>query len=123
MAIRAVQESWGPVFAHLPDLGCGRSWAAVLKARPPAPLRCDECRHPMHAKTSRSGLRFFAHAAGAPTCALGLESVAHHLLKLDLAWAARDAGAHAELEVRAPDGSWRADVLASARDGSWRIAL
>ncbi|MEU2514523.1 competence protein CoiA family protein, partial [Streptomyces syringium] len=32
-------------------------------------------------------------------------------------------GAHAELEVRAPDGSWRADVLASARDGSWRIAL
>ncbi|MEV3931210.1 hypothetical protein [Streptomyces sp. NPDC049944] len=47
----------------------------------------------------------------------------HHLLKLELAWAARDAGAHAELEVRAPDGSWRADVLASSPDGSWRIAL
>lgn len=67
----------------------------------------------MYAKTSRAGLRFFAHAPGTPTCALALESVAHHLLKLELANAARDAGAHAELEVRRPDGRWRADVLAT----------
>jgi hypothetical protein len=32
------------------------------------------------------------------------------------------AGWHAELEVRADDGTWRADVLASAHDGSRRIA-
>lgn len=77
----------------------------------------------MYAKTSRSGLRFFAHAPGAPNCALGLESVAHHLLKLELANAARDAGAHAELEVPGPGGAWRADVLATDPAGHWKTAL
>lgn len=77
----------------------------------------------MYAKTSRAGLRFFAHAPGAPICALSLESVAHHLLKLELAGATRDAGAHAELEVRGPDGTWRADVLASDPAGDWKMAL
>ncbi|WP_309238870.1 competence protein CoiA family protein [Streptomyces lunaelactis] len=123
MAFRAVHAEWGTVFAHLPDLGCGRSWDAVWKMKPPAPLTCDECCHPMHAKTSRTGLRFFAHAPGAPACALALESVAHHLLKLELANAARDAGAHAELEARGPDGTWRADVLATDPAGTWKTAL
>ncbi|MFE3502975.1 competence protein CoiA [Kitasatospora sp. NPDC059160] len=123
MAFRAVHAQWGTVFSHLPDLGCARSWEQVWKTRPPEPLTCDECSHPMHAKTSRTGLRFFAHAPGAPTCALGLESVAHHLLKLELANAARDAGAHAGLEVRGPDGTWRADVLATDPAGAWKIAL
>ncbi|MFC5143458.1 competence protein CoiA [Streptomyces aureoversilis] len=77
----------------------------------------------MHAKTSHAGLRFFAHAPGAPNCALSGESVAHHLLKLELASAARDAGAHAELEVRGPDGTWRADVLATDPAGAWKVAL
>ncbi|WP_190194119.1 competence protein CoiA family protein [Streptomyces minutiscleroticus] len=86
-------------------------------------LTCDECGHNMYAKTSRTGLRFFAHAPGAPACALNLESVAHHLLKLELANAARDAGAHAELEARGPDGMWRADVLASDPAGTWMTAL
>lgn len=123
MAFRAVHAVWGTVFAHLPDLGCGSSWEAIWKTRPPAPLTCDECGHPMYAKTSRAGLRFFAHAPGAPTCALGRESVAHHLLKLELANAARDAGAHAELEVPGPRGAWRADVLATDPAGSWKTAL
>ncbi|MGW7825041.1 competence protein CoiA family protein [Streptomyces puniciscabiei] len=77
----------------------------------------------MYAKTSRTGLRFFAHAPGALTCALALETPAHHLLKLELANAARDAGAHAELEARGPDGAWRADVLATDPGGAWRMAL
>ncbi|MFD0242045.1 competence protein CoiA family protein [Streptomyces decoyicus] len=79
----------------------------------------------MYAKTSRSGLRFFAHAPHAPDCEIALqgESEAHHLLKLELASAARDAGAHAEMEVRAPDGSWRADVLATDPGGGWTMAL
>ncbi|MFE1765403.1 competence protein CoiA [Streptomyces angustmyceticus] len=123
MAFRAVHAQWGTVFAHLPDLGCQRGWEAVWKTRPRAPITCDECHHPMYAKTSRVGLRFFAHAPGAPTCALGLESVAHHLLKLELATAARDAGAHAELEVPGPDGAWRADVLATDPAGAWTTAL
>ncbi|WP_240512595.1 competence protein CoiA [Streptomyces griseoruber] len=123
MAFRAVHAEWGTVFAHLPDLGCERSWEAVWKTRPPAPLACDECGYAMYAKTSRTGLRFFAHAPGAPACALALESVAHHLLKLELANAARDAGAHAELEARGPDGTWRADVLATDPAGTWATAL
>ncbi|MFF4283184.1 competence protein CoiA [Streptomyces kronopolitis] len=123
MAFRAVHGQWGAVLAHLPDLGCGRAWDEVWKVHPPAPLRCDECAHPMYAKTSRTGLRFFAHAPGAPTCALALESVAHHLFKLELATAARGAGAHAELEVRGPDGRWRADVLATDPAGAWKTAL
>ncbi len=77
----------------------------------------------MHAKRSPSGLQFFAHAPGAPECALAKETLAHHLLKLELAAAARDAGAHAELEVRGPEGAWRADVLASDPAGAWRMAL
>ena len=77
----------------------------------------------MHAKVSRHGLRFFAHAPGAPTCALALETIAHHLLKLELANAARAAGVHAEMEVRGPDGAWRADVMASDPGGAWRWAL
>ena len=45
------------------------------------------------------------------------------MLKLELANAARDTGAHAEMEVRGPDGAWRADVLASDPGGTWRMAL
>ncbi|GKQ34628.1 competence protein CoiA family protein [Streptomyces sp. A012304] len=125
MAFRAVHAEWGTVFSHLPDLGCGQAWQAVWKARPPAPIACVECRHQMYAKTSERGLRFFAHAPHAPDCEIARqgESEAHHLLKLELASAARQAGAHAELEVRAPDGSWRADVLASDPAGTWRMAL
>ncbi|WP_327075570.1 competence protein CoiA family protein (plasmid) [Kitasatospora purpeofusca] len=125
MAFRAVHAHWGTVFAHLPDLGCGQAWETVWKARPAAPLACPECLHPVHAKVSRGGLRFFAHAPRPPHCEIALqgESEAHHLLKLELAGAARDAGAHAELEVRAADGSWRADVLATDPAGTWRTAL
>ncbi|MFB8443613.1 competence protein CoiA family protein [Streptomyces niveus] len=125
MAFRAVHAEWGTVFAHLPDLGCGQTWETVWKVKPPAPIVCAECQHPMHAKVSYSGLRFFAHAPHAPDCEIALqgESEAHHLLKLELVSAARDAGAHAELEVRAPDGSWRADVLATDPAGAWRMAL
>jgi len=123
MAFRAVHEQWGMVFAHLPDLGCGRSWEDVHRVRPVAPLRCDECRHPVHAKVSPAGLHFFAHAPGAPQCASAGESMAHHLLKLELSTAAREAGAHVELEVRGPEGAWRADVMATDPGGQWRIAL
>ena len=93
------------------------------KSAAPAPLTCDECHHPMYAKKSSNKLRFFAHAPGAPNCELALETFAHHMLKLELANAARDAEAHAEMEVRSPDGSWRADVMASDHGGAWRMAL
>ncbi len=123
MAFRAIHAGWGRVDSTLPDLGCGQAWEAVWKARPPAPLTCDECGHPMFAKVSHNGLRFFAHAPGAPKCSLALETLAHHLLKLELASGTRDAGAFAEMEVWGPDRRWRADVLASDPAGGWRMAL
>lgn len=122
MSFTAVHPERGRLDASLTDLGCGWSWEAVHRVRPPAPLACPECGHGMHAKVSSRGLRFFAHAPGAPTCTLAEESMAHHLLKLELAQAARAAGWMAELEVSGPDGRWRADVLVSTAGGR-RIAL
>jgi hypothetical protein len=78
MAFRAVHEQWWTVFAHLPDLSCERAWTDVLRVRPAAPLVCAECQHRVRAKVSPTGLRFFAHAPGAPECAAAGESIAHH---------------------------------------------
>ncbi|MEU5476788.1 competence protein CoiA family protein [Streptomyces mirabilis] len=122
MSFTAVHAERGRLDASLPDLGCGWDWSAIHRVRPPAPLACRECGHGMHAKVSPLGLRFFAHVHGAPTCTLAEESMAHHLLKLELAQAARAAGWMAELEVSGPDGRWRADVLASTAN-SQRVAL
>ncbi|MEU6370858.1 hypothetical protein ABZ876_35365 [Streptomyces sp. NPDC046931] len=122
MSFTAVRAERGGLDASLPDLGCGWDWSAIHRVRPPVPLACRECGHGMHAKVSPLGLRFFAHAPGAPTCTLVEEPMAHHLLKLELAQAARAAGWMAELEVSGPDGRWRADVLASTAN-SRRVAL
>lgn len=65
-------------------------------------------------------MRFFAHDPGAPGCGLAGESLAHRLLKIELASAIRAAGWHAELEV--PGNGWRADVLATSPDGDRRMA-
>ncbi|MGI5372589.1 competence protein CoiA [Streptomyces iakyrus] len=48
---------------------------------------------------------------GPRDCALANESPEHHLLKLELATAARAAGFRAELEVGNEARTWRADVL------------
>jgi competence protein CoiA len=91
--------------------------------RPRIALTCPECGFGVHARVSKLGLRHFAHDPGRPDeCELSNESIEHHLLKLELATAIREAGWHAELEVRAPDGSWRADVMASTSDGQRRWA-
>lgn len=122
MAFRAVHAQWGAIFAHLPDLGSGQSGKPCGRPGRPRRYVSDECRHPMHARTSRTGLRFFTHAPGAPACALGLESAAHHLLKLELTAAAPDAGAHAELEVPGPGSAWRAEALATDPTWAWKTA-
>lgn len=122
MAFTAVHREWGVLDATLPDLGCGRRWGEVHLARPRAALTCPACGHGSHAKISPRGLRFFAHDPGAPCCRLAEESLEHHLLKLELLTAVRDAGWFARLEVAAADGSWRADVLATSPDGTHRMA-
>jgi hypothetical protein len=123
MTFAAIHPEAGRIDATLPDLGCGLDWSAVHKVRPRIALTCPDCEHSVHAKVSARKLKHFAHDPGRPAdCAWLNESLEHHLLKLELATRIRKAGWHAELEVRADDGTWRADVLASAHDGSRRIA-
>ncbi|MFF5379445.1 competence protein CoiA family protein [[Kitasatospora] papulosa] len=122
MGFTAQHDGRGRLDATQPDLGCGWEWAAIHRSRPRVVMTCPECAHPLHAKVSPHGLRFFAHDPGSPICALAGESMEHHLLKLELATAVRAAGHHAELEVRGPDGDWRADVMASSPDGTARMA-
>lgn len=119
MAFAAIHPEAGRIDATQPDLGCGLSWAVVHRTRPRVALRCPDCGHGVHAKVSTRKLRYFAHDPGRPADCVWLnESLEHHLLKLELATGIRAAGWHADLEVRADDGSWRADVLASSHDGN-----
>lgn len=123
MAFTAIHPEHGRLDATRSDLGCGLDWSQVYRVRPRVSLTCPECGWDVHAKRSPRRARYFAHNPGRPPdCQLSNESVEHHLLKLELATVVRASGWHAELEVRAPDGSWRADVMASAPDGGRRMA-
>lgn len=122
MVLTAVHTERGRLDATLPDLGCAWQWEAIHRSRPSAQLTCPECGYRVQPKLSPLKLRYFAHFPGAVACALAAqESMAHHLLKLELATSARQAGWEAELEVSGPGRVWRADVLAT--DGNRRIAL
>lgn len=120
MPLTAVHPDGGLLDATLPDLGGGAAWKDVYRARPPLALTCRACSALMSAKMSKNQVRFFAHRAEASDCPTLGESVAHRLLKLELASAIREAGWHADLEV--PGNGWRADVLATSPDGCRRIA-
>jgi len=95
-------------------------WGMLHRARPRAPLTCPECGHGLHAKVSSTGLRFFAHDVGAGLCSLTGESVAHRLLKVELAVAIRAAGWVASLEVAGQ--GFRTDVMATSPDGETHLA-
>ncbi|MFF4605916.1 competence protein CoiA family protein [Streptomyces sp. NPDC001339] len=123
MAFTATHPELGRIDATMLDLGCGLDWGRVHRVRPRVLLTCPECGHGVHAKLSPRRMRYFAHDPGRPSeCELSNESLEHHLLKLELATVVREAGWHADLEVRAEDGAWRADVLASSPDGARRMA-
>lgn len=108
--------------ATLDELAPGLTWESVHRVRPRLPLTCPACGAGVHAKLSPAPrrLRYFAHDALESHCALSGESLAHRLLKIELASAIRDAGWDARLEV-AGEG-WRADVLASDTQSGRRIA-
>jgi competence CoiA-like predicted nuclease len=122
-AFTALHPELGRIDATLTDLGQGLAWESVYRR-----LTCPECGHGVHAKLSPRRTRYFAHDPGrSPQCQLAVESADHHLLKLVLAEVIRRAGWSADLEVPAPDGSWRADVMAiSGADGdrvAWEAQL
>ncbi|WP_332010949.1 competence protein CoiA family protein [Streptomyces uncialis] len=128
MVFVGIHETWGRIDATQADLGCGQDRVSIYKVRPPAPLTCYECGWRLHLVHKTHGsyeLWFLRHASNPPYCEARLagESMAHHLLKLDLAHHAREAGWRAEYELAAPDGSWRADVMATSPDESRRVAL
>src|SRR4051812_13768746 len=108
--------------ATLPDLGVDRRWEIVHRVRPRPMLSCPGCGSSLHAKVSPASrkLRYFAHDAARTDCLLNGETLAHRLLKTELASAVREAGWIAELEVSGD--RWRADVLATSPNGIRRIA-
>ncbi|WP_260461346.1 competence protein CoiA family protein [Streptomyces sp. WAC04114] len=110
MGYTAVHAGWGRLDASLDDLGCGRSWADVHRVKG-LELACPECRGRVFARVSPHRARHFYHQVRPRDCALANESPEHHLLKLELATAARAAGFRAELEVGNQARTWRADVL------------
>jgi competence protein CoiA len=120
MGYTAVHWDWGRLDASLDDLGCGRSWADVHRVKG-LELACPECRGRVFARISQQRARHFYHQVRPDDCALANESPEHHLLKLELATAARAAGFRAELEVGNEARTWRADVLVF--DGQDRLFM
>lgn len=106
---------------------CGDDeWFSVYRTALTTALTCRGCGHPMIAKRSSKGLRFFAHRADRPIdCPSAGESVEHLELKRLLADLIRAHGAEAVLEAtpNAGDlGGWRADVLGVTVQGR-RVAF
>jgi hypothetical protein len=103
--LTAVLADAGGLDATMPGPAAEAAWAGVYRVRPVPLLTCPDCAGAVIAKMSRRGLRFFAHRARPASCAPGGETIAHHLLKAELATAARAAGWAGELEMSG-DG-WR----------------
>ncbi|MFB8087362.1 competence protein CoiA [Streptomyces sp. NPDC055992] len=117
MGYTAVHSEWGRLDASMDDLGCGRAWEDVHRVKG-LRLGCPECGGRVFARASRHVIRHFYHQVRPADCELANESPEHHLLKLELAMAAREAGWRAELEVSGEGRDWRADVMVF--DGSGR---
>ncbi|MFI8504799.1 competence protein CoiA [Streptomyces sp. NPDC085524] len=122
MGFTAVHPSWGRLDASLDDLGCGRAWTDVHRVKE-LELACPECRGRVFARVSQRSARHFYHQVRPKDCELANESPEHHLLKLELAMAARAAGFRADLEVSSESRNWRADVLVYDGDGRPFMAL
>jgi competence protein CoiA len=122
MGYTALHADWGRLDASLDDLGCGRSWVDVHRVKG-LELACPECRGRVFARISSHRARHFYHQVRPRHCELANESPEHHLLKLELATAARAAGFRAELEVSNDARTWRADVLVYDRQDRPFMAL
>ncbi|WP_244905234.1 competence protein CoiA family protein [Streptomyces agglomeratus] len=122
MGYTAVHADWGRLDASRGDLGCGRAWADVHRVKGLV-LTCPECRGRVFARVSHYSVRHFYHQVRPENCELANESPEHHLLKLELAMAARAAGWRAELEVSNEARTWRADAMVFDEHGRPFMAL
>ncbi|WP_182113133.1 hypothetical protein [Actinotalea sp. JY-7876] len=92
------------------------AWDALRSRSRSGTLRFRDCASAAYLRTSRRGLRHFAHAPGAGGCgAHGNESAAHMQAKSLIIAAARAAGWQAEPEVPGP--GYQADVLTTSPRG------
>ncbi|MDH6538052.1 competence protein CoiA family protein [Streptomyces sp. SPB4] len=122
MGYTAVHPLWGRLDASLDDLGCGRAWTDVHRVKE-LELACPECGGRVFARVSQRSARHFYHQVRPEDCELANESPEHHLLKLELAIAARAAGWRADLEVSSETRNWRADVMVFDEHGRPFMAL
>ncbi|MEW2128524.1 competence protein CoiA family protein [Streptomyces sp. NPDC007259] len=97
--------------------------ATVARSNAGLRLECPECGGRVFARASRHVIRHFYHQVRPADCELANESPEHHLLKLELAMAAREAGWRAELEVSGEGRDWRADVMVFDESGRPFMAL
>ncbi|MFB7373899.1 competence protein CoiA [Streptomyces sp. NPDC056222] len=122
MGYTAIHPTWGRLDATLDDLGCGRAWADIHRVQG-LTMSCPECRGRVFARVSIHRDRHFYHQTRPQDCQLANESPEHHLLKLELATAARAAGWRAELEISSKTRNWRADVMVFDRNDRPFMAL
>lgn len=122
MPLTAILDGSVPMDATRIDAA---EWAGVHDVRPRRDLRCRECGARMHAKSSPTGLRFFAHDRADSACPSRGETPEHRRLKQMLAELVRKLGCVAEIEAMpsvSDAGGWRADVLGTSPRGT-RIAF
>lgn len=121
-----------PITAALSDgsrvkarMWVGGEWRDMVGSRERPDFWCPFCEGPMHPKTSRGGLQFFAHNPNGPDCRFsiggaGTESALHMRLK-DYVTAAIDGVSGwegmPEHRVDVDDGHFVADVYAARTDG------
>lgn len=94
-------------------------WKSLKALKPRIELCC--CRAKGFMRVSKLGTQHFVHARKNPACSSPPESPEHLMLKAIVVEAIQGTGWSADVEVAAPDGSWRADVMALR--GKVRVAL
>lgn len=122
MALTALLEG-SPVIAPLLEDAEWQRCIDISRSHPDALIH-RVTREQMYPRTSRLGLRHFAHRAGMH--GTNPESMQHQMLKAVIAHHLQEQGCTVDIEAPAPDASWIADVLTTSPTGArhaWEIQL
>lgn len=122
MALTALLEG-SPVIAPLLEDTEWQSCIDISRSHPDALIH-RVTREQVYPRTSRLGLRHFAHRSG--THGTSPESMQHQVLKAVVARHLQEQGCTVDIEAPTPDGSWIADVLTTSPTGArhaWEIQL
>ena len=122
MALTALLEG-SPVIAPLLEDAEWQRCIDISRSHPDALIH-RVTREQVYPRTSRLGLRHFAHRSG--THGTSPESMQHQVLKAVVARHLQEQGCTVDIEAPTPDGSWIADVLTTSPTGArhaWEIQL